>query len=196
MPATKDEIAVEFRKVVLRHGFRRAAVEDVARSLRISKKTIYDFFGSKEDLYGYAVELWAAEQRRHVESMLTETTALGRITQVTSIAFADARRGFASNPHDDATEPPEILARVNARVFKPMIRDLLMQGNASGELCVEDPDMTAAFFVAIGTEAVRMLREDPSSRPEGAALDAIRRLVPGTVRTTRGRRQQHRSKGQ
>lgn len=181
MPATKDEIAMEFRKLVLRYGYRRAAVEDVARSLRISKKTIYDFFPSKEDLYRYAVELWATEQRRHVESMLTETTALRRIAQMTSIAFADARRGFESNPYQDATEPPEILAQVNARVFGPMIRDLLVQGNASGEFHVEDPDMTAAFGVAIGTEAVRMLREDPSSRPEEAALDAIRRLVVGAV---------------
>ncbi len=181
MPATKDEIAMEFRKVVLRYGYRRAAVEDVARSLRISKKTIYEFFGSKDNLYRYAVELWATEQRRRVESMLTETTALGRIAQVTSIAFADARRGFATNPYQDSSEPPEIVAQVNAQVFGPMIRDLLVQGKASGELCVDDPDMTAAFFVAIGTEAVRMLREDPSSHPEEAALDAIRRLVVGTA---------------
>jgi AcrR family transcriptional regulator len=171
---------MEFRRQVLRYGYRRAAVEDVARVLRISKKTIYEAFPSKEDLYRSAIELWATEQRRHVESMLTETSALGRIAQVTSIAFADARSGFESNPYQDATEPPEILAQVNARVFGPMIRDLLVQGNASGEFHVEDPDMTAAFFVAIGTEAVRMFREDPSSHPEEAALDAMRRLVVGT----------------
>jgi AcrR family transcriptional regulator len=181
MPATKDEIATQFRKLVLRYGYRRAAVEDVARALRISKKTIYDFFPSKEDLYRYAIESWATEQRRHVESMLTDTTALGRIAQAASIAFADARRGFESNPYQDTTEPPEILALVNAQVFGPMIRDLLVQGNASGEFCVEDPDMTAAFVVVVGTEAVRMLREDPLSHPEEAALDAIRRLVVGAV---------------
>lgn len=185
MPATRDEIAVEFRRLVLRYGYRRAAVEDVARVLRISKKTIYEAFPSKEDLYRYAIELWATEQRRHVESMLTETTALGRVAQVTSIAFADARRGFAANPYQDSSEPPEILAQVNAQVFGPMIRDLLAQGNASGELCLVDPDMTAAFFVAIGTEAVRMLREDPSSHPEDAALDAIRRLAGNTVQRER-----------
>ena len=181
MPATNDEIATEFRSQVLRHGYRRAAVEDVARALRISKKTIYEAFASKEELYRYAVKLWANEQRRHVESMLTEAPALGRIAQVTSIAFADARRGFADNPYHDSSEPPEIVAEVNAQVFGPMIRDLLEQGNASGEFGVEDPATTAAFVVAIGTEAVRMLREDPSSQPEDAALDALRRLVIGEV---------------
>ncbi len=181
MPATKDEIANEFRRLVLHHGYRRAAVEDVARSLRISKTTIYELFASKEELYGYAVELWAREQRRHVESLLTATGALGRIEQVVEIAFVDARRGFGANPYDDASEPSEIVAQVNARVFGPMIRDLIEQGNASGELHVDDPEMTAAFAVAIGTEAVRRLRDDPASAPEAAALSALRRLLVGVV---------------
>lgn len=181
MPATKDEIAATFGKLVLRYGYRRASVDDLARALRISKQTIYEYFGTKEGLYRTSVELWATQQRQRVESALTETSALGRITEVTAIAFADARRSFAANPHSDATEPPEIVDEVNAQVFGPMVRDLIVQGNETGELQVEDPEMTAAFAVAIGTEAARMMRDDPSSRPENTALDAMRRLVAGVV---------------
>ena len=50
MPATKDEIALTFMGLAMRYGFRRTAVEDVARALRISKKTIYEYFPSKEAL--------------------------------------------------------------------------------------------------------------------------------------------------
>jgi AcrR family transcriptional regulator len=181
MSATKDEIARTFSALVTRFGYRRTSVEDVARALHISKKTIYDFFSSKEDLYRYAIELWAKEQRARVESLLTEPTALGRIAQATSIAFADARRGFEANPLGDDTESPEIVAEVNTKVFGPIIRDLIVQGNATGEFAVADPERTAAFGVAIGVEAVRMLREDPSSHAEEAALDAMRRLVAGVV---------------
>jgi AcrR family transcriptional regulator len=182
MPATKDQIATEFRDLVLRFGYRRAAVEDVARSLRISKKTIYELFPGKEALYRYAVELWATEQRRHVESLLTAPTSLGRVEQAVAVAFADARRGFSASPYVDNSEPPEIVADVNAQVFAPMIRALIEQGNASGELRVEDPEMTAAFLVAIGTEAIRRLREDPAGEAEAAALAAIRRLLAGVVK--------------
>ncbi len=181
MPATKDEIAKTFSALVARFGYRRTSVEDVARTLRISKKTIYDSFSSKEDLYRYAIELWATEQRAHVESLITAPTAVGRIEQVTSIAFADARRGFEASPGNDVSEPSEITAEVNARVFGPMVRDLIAAGNAAGELDVPDPETTAAFVVAIGTEAVRRVRDDPSSHPEEAALDAIRRLIAGVV---------------
>lgn len=167
---------------MLRYGYRRAAVEDVARALHISKKTIYDLFAGKKELYRYSVELWATEQRRRVESMLTATSALGRVAEVTAIACADARRGYESSPFHFADEPPEILAEVNAKVFGPMVRDFIEQGNRSGELHVEDPELTAAFGVAIGMEAVRMMREDPTSHPEEAALDAVRRLLAGVVK--------------
>lgn len=181
MPATRDEIAGAFSELALRYGYRRASVDDLARALHISKQTIYEHFGTKKDLYRASVELWAMQQREHVESVLAETSALGRIVEVTGIAFADARRGFEANPSQDPSEPPEIVAEVNARVFGPMVQGLIVQGNEAGELHVDDPEMTAAFAMAIGTEAIRMMRADPSSRAPEAALNAIRRLVAGVM---------------
>ena len=177
MPATKDEIAAKFMELAFRFGYRRTAVEDVARELRISKKTIYEHFSSKQDLLRYALELGAREQRARVESLLTETTAVGRVQQVAGIALADVRRFFESRPHEEMVEPPELTAQINDLVFGPMVRDLLVQGVETGELDVPDPDVTAAFVVAMGMEAVRMIREDPSCHPEATLLDALRRLV-------------------
>ena len=57
MPATKDEIALTFMGLTVRYGFKRTAVEDVARALRISKKTIYEYFPSKDAMLEYALEL-------------------------------------------------------------------------------------------------------------------------------------------
>ena len=181
MPATKDQIAGAFGELALRFGYRRASVDDLARGLRISKQTIYEHFPTKQDLYRASVELWAKQQRQRVESLLTEATALGRIAEVTRIAFADARRGFETNPYQDATEPPEIVAEVNTRVFGPMVQRLIVQGNEAGEFHVDDPEVTAVFLMAIGMEAIRMLREDPASRAPDAAIDAMRRLVAGVL---------------
>jgi AcrR family transcriptional regulator len=177
MPATKDEIAAKFMELAFRYGYRRTAVEDVARELRISKKTIYEHFSSKDELLRYALEMSARAQRARVESLLTETTALGRVQQVTGIALADARRFFESRPHGEMIEPPELQAQVNEMVFAPMVRDLIVEGVATGEFDVADPDTTAAFFVAMGMEAVRMIRDDPSCRPEEALLESVRRLI-------------------
>jgi AcrR family transcriptional regulator len=179
MPATKDEIALTFMGLAVRYGFKRTAVEDVARALRISKKTIYEYFPSKEALLEYALELGALQQRRRVESLLTETTALGRALEVTRIALSDARAGFAQNPGVELVEPPEIQTRVNDRVYGPMVRDLLEQGVAAGEFEVADVDLTSRFVQVLGMEAVRQIHDDPASRPEEATILAIRRLITG-----------------
>ena len=179
MPASKDEIALTFMGLTVRYGFRRTAVEDVARALRISKKTIYEYFPSKEAILEYALELAALQQRQRVESLLTEPTALGRALQVTRTALADAREGFAQNPGVELVEPPEIQTRVNDRVYGPMVRDLLAQGVAAGEFEVADIDLTSRFVQAIGMEAVRQIHDDPASRPEEATVQAIRRLITG-----------------
>ena len=179
MPATKDEIALTFMALAVRYGFRRTAVEDVATALRISKKTIYEYFPSKDAMLEYALELGALEQRRRVESLLTETTALGRSLEIIRIALADARAGFAQNPGVELAEPPELQTRVNDRVYGPMIRDLLEQGVAAGEFEVADVELTSRFVQAIGMEAVRQIHDDPESHPEEATVEAIRRLITG-----------------
>jgi AcrR family transcriptional regulator len=187
VPATKDEIALTFMGLALRHGFRRTAVEDVAKARRISKKTIYEYFSSKEALLDYALELGALEQRRRVESGLTEKTALGRALQIARIALADARAGFAQNPGVELVEPPEIQTQVNDRVYGPMIRDLLEQGVAAGEFEVADVELTSRFVQAIGMEAVRQIHDDPASDPEEATVEALRRLITGEGRRRAGK---------
>jgi AcrR family transcriptional regulator len=178
VPANKDEIALTFMGLALRFGFRRASVEDVARALKISKKTIYEHFASKDEMLEYALELAALDQRLRVESLLTETTALGRALQVTRIALSDARAAFAQNPGLELVDP-QLQAAVNDRVYGPMVRDLLVQGVATSEFDVPDPDMTSRFVQAIGMEAVRQIHDDPESLPEAATVEAIRRLIVG-----------------
>jgi AcrR family transcriptional regulator len=179
MPATKDEIALTFMGLAVRYGFKRTAVEDVTKALRISKKTVYEYFPSKDAMLEYALELAALQQRRRIESLLTETTALGRSLEITRIALSDARAGFAANPGLDLAGPPELQTRVNDRVYGPMIRDLLEQGVAAGEFEVADVDLTSRFVQAIGMEAVRQIHDDPASHPEEATVLAIRRLITG-----------------
>jgi AcrR family transcriptional regulator len=178
MPATRDEIALTFMGLALRYGFRRTAVEDVAKVLRISKKTIYEYFSSKDALVEHALELTALQQRQRVESLLTETTALGRVLQITRIALSDARAGFARNPGAELVDP-ELQTRVNDRVYGPMVRDLLAQGVAAGEFEVADIELTSRFLQAIGLEAVRQIGDDPECDPEEATVQAIRRLITG-----------------
>lgn len=179
MPATKDEIAATFMDLAFHYGYRRTAVEDVARRLSISKKTIYEYFPSKEALLEYALELGAQGQRARVESLLTDATALGRALEATRIALTDARAFFEQSPSAEMVEPPELQAQINERVYGPMVRDLLEQGVAAGEFQVADVELTTKFVLVVGMEGVRLIRGDPTSHPEEATIQAVRRLITG-----------------
>jgi AcrR family transcriptional regulator len=178
MPANRDEIAATFMAVAFRYGFKRTSVEDVARALRISKKTIYEAFPSKEAMLEYALELAALEQRRSVEARLTETSALGRALETVRMALADARAGFAANPTVELVDP-DLQAEVNDRVYGPMVRDLLESGVTAGAFQVADVELTSRFVMAVGMEAVRQIHDDPAGRPEEAAVEAVRRMIVG-----------------
>ncbi len=178
MPAGRDEIATTFLSLAFRYGFRRTSVEDVAKALHISKKTIYEAFPSKAAILEYALELTALEQRRSVEARLTETSALGRALETVRMALADARAGFAANPTVELVDP-DLQAQVNDRVYGPMVHDLLASGAAAGAFRIADVEMTSRFVMAIGMEAVRQIHDDPGNRPEEAAAEAVRRVIVG-----------------
>jgi AcrR family transcriptional regulator len=180
VPADRDQIALVFMSLAFRRGFRRASVEDVARALHISKKTIYEAFPSKEALLEYALELAALERRGNVEACITETTALGRALQVVRIALADARGGFAESPGVELIDP-EMQAGVNDRVYRPMVRDLLEAGVAADAFNIDDVEMTSRFIQAIGMEAARQIHDHPESHPEEATVEAVRRMIVGGV---------------
>lgn len=178
MPTTKDEIARCFMGQVARFGYRRSSVDDVARLLRVSKKTIYGHFPGKEALYDYAVAQWAVEQRARVETLMTETTPTGRLREMVGFAFADAARGFAAtSPGEAWTQPPELFARANEHVFAPWIRDVIVAGNEAGEFDVADPDLTTAFCMAVAVEGMRQLAEGIRDNPVDEVTAAILRLV-------------------
>ena len=60
---TRERIADVFKKHFTYFGFKKTSVDEVAKELKISKKTIYQFFSSKEiksrTRQGYSVTNWA-----------------------------------------------------------------------------------------------------------------------------------------
>jgi len=177
MSCTKDEMARTFLALVGQYGYRRATVEDVATHCRISKKTIYGLFESKAALYEYALGLWAEQQRAAVEARLTANSPSRRLDQWVRLAFADAREASTKVTHPVVDVPEDVVSEVNERVFAPLIRDLLVRGNAEGTWTVADPALTARFCVAVGVEGVSRLLHDPAHDTETATLETIRRIV-------------------
>lgn len=63
IPDQKLDILVRSTGVFMQFGLRSVTMDDVARELKISKKTIYKYFTDKEDLLSQALELYFTQDR-------------------------------------------------------------------------------------------------------------------------------------
>ncbi|MGD9101586.1 MAG: TetR/AcrR family transcriptional regulator, partial [Anaerolineae bacterium] len=63
MDAKKEQIADAFQKHFNHFGYKKTSVGDIARELKISKKTIYQHFSTKEEIFYYVVSRIARQYR-------------------------------------------------------------------------------------------------------------------------------------
>lgn len=56
MSEVKDKILTEAELLFMRYGFKSITMDDVAREIGVSKKTLYQFFADKNDLVSQCVE--------------------------------------------------------------------------------------------------------------------------------------------
>lgn len=54
--ARKEEIIRAAEKLFLENGFENTSVDDISREAKFTKRTIYQYFANKEDLF-FAVEI-------------------------------------------------------------------------------------------------------------------------------------------
>lgn len=59
----------EARMLLLRYGIKSMTMDDVAKELRVSKKTLYRFVRNKEDLVKQVMELECTRHRKKVDSV-------------------------------------------------------------------------------------------------------------------------------
>lgn len=108
MASTPAQIRILDRvlPMFLREGVRSVTMDDVAASLKISKKTLYKHFANKRDLVALAVRRHCREERRRVEAVrrgsedaIDEMLRIGRLVTEQLGALnpdlvADIRRFF------------------------------------------------------------------------------------------------------
>jgi AcrR family transcriptional regulator len=185
-------------RLLMRYGYRRMTVDDLAREAKIGKGTVYLHFDSKEEVALAVVNLWservfdrlrvlAAEARPPAQRLLRmlDARVLGRFDQL-----GDAPESM----HDmlAAIRPALLIQRerlleVEAGIFAGVLRGL-----ASGARPSEPVLLRTARALLTGTNWLLPYYQDPSQR--SARTDVQRRtrdvaalLVSGAKQTLRRR---------
>jgi len=178
MSATQKEIAEVFRRRVEEVGYAKATLDDVARSMKISKKTIYVHFDGKRDIYAYIVERQAAREQARLAAMLAALpTYAARVEAAMRIMLDTARQHVERTDRDEWLAEYEVAADAFRKANGDLLRELVQAGMEAGEFAPGDAGLVEKMLAAMLVEYVLLVREDPSYDRDEELLGRIRRFI-------------------
>jgi len=160
------------RREFFAHGFARTTMDDLARHLGMSKKTLYRHFRSKDELVAVLLETKAAEIRAGFEAIFGEAQKgfFDRIAALFRHLHEQLGEVSATFLRDLKRLRPDLFARleqVRTEIIPAVWGRLLREGIESGDIRAEiDPDETAYLILlfiqaAIQPEPLGRLRRAP-----------------------------------
>jgi AcrR family transcriptional regulator len=175
---TQQQIADVFRRRMDEVGYSGTTLDDVARSLRISKKTIYVHFGGKREIYAYIVERQAAQEKARLMAMLAALpTFAARVEAAVRIVIELGRRHVQETDRDEWFAQYEVAADAFSKANGDLIRELVRAGMDSGEFPPGDPRLVEQMVTAMVLEYLLVVRDDPSYDRDEELLARILRFI-------------------
>ena len=158
-------------------GFDGTSMDQIAARADVSKRTVYNHFPSKEDLFQEIVaELTARSDRTESFSFDDEGTIEEQLTTI-GATILDAMAGddfinLARVVLSRFLHAPELAARIHKghKPFRAGLMSWIETASAEGRLNVGDPDMAARQFVALLNAAAlwpQVLAAQPPLTPAG-----------------------------
>ena len=174
----RQQIAEVFGRRVAEVGYRKATVDDVARALRISKKTIYVHFESKREIYAFIVEREAAREKARLAAVLAALpTYTARLEAALRITLDMGRRHAAETGREEWLAEYEVAADAYRQANGDLIRELVQAGIDAGEFAPGDARLAEKLIVAMIVEYLQMVNADPSFDRDAELLERIRRFI-------------------
>jgi len=177
----KEEIANAFMKFFLEHGMKKTIVDEVVKSLGMSKKTIYKYFnsGKEEALYFFYRKIADA----HVIQLENELKSISLVTE--KLRFVLRQIYGISRPHVEANVANEddyaVEAEIVGSAFKDAYQDILMrtisEGIQTNIFKSVDIELTIYLIRGMILESLRIVHQNHSRQVEDASIDAIMKIL-------------------
>jgi len=169
--ARRAEILDAALRVFGQYGYRRTSVDDIAREAGIAKGTVYLSFASKE-------EVFQALAQRLAQQMLTGAEAASRAPGTTAEKLAAMHVAWFGTYAETITRSPHAAELLDAKHrlsadlaadgtarYRQLVRDVLAEAAATGELELEPAGLTADTAAELLIAAARGLDPRPDKLP-------------------------------
>ena len=175
----KIKIADAFKKHFMHFGFKKTTVDEVVADLGISKKTIYKYFDSKDDIFYFIISSKAEARRIMIEHELEViSSAAKKMETMIRINFTEFRKIHKKKSHalDDRFQY-EIASMAFRESFNRLVSDIIEEGVENEEFTVCHHEMTVKYIQALITETVRALRENSLAEPEESLICTVNKIL-------------------
>lgn len=148
----RESILKEAKRQILRLGFRKFTVEDIACALGISKKTIYKHFAGKNEIISAVVDAVLEQEQAYTEQVMSMPA--GQIDKMEALLFFQGGDGIPGWVVDELKRfyPEEYKKRENIQLIKRQyFNQLFAEGIRTGDI---RPDVHAGVLNAMVRQTV------------------------------------------
>lgn len=151
----REQVVQSARQVFARYGYKKTALDDIAREARKGKSTIYYYFKSKDEIFKAVIDAEAEIRKQAIEKEISQITDsrlklktyiyVRMLTLKMVVNYYEAIKNdlldnlyFVNSLRDDHFEE-EIL----------QVKTMLLEGVEIGDFTIENPDLTAKTIVTL-----------------------------------------------
>ena len=162
MNPTARQIVDIFGEHVRRAGYDKANLDDVARELKISKKTIYAHFESKRDIYAHVVARQALQEKARLSSAVGELPDYtSKVEAVVRSVIEMGRRHVHRTSEEEWLHEYAIAADAFRQATGELLRELVQGGMDAGEFSAGDAVLVEKMVAAMIVEYLMIVNADP-----------------------------------
>lgn len=156
-------------QLISEYGFQKASVHEIARIAKVSPATIYNYFGTKEQLYADLIMNWVDKQLEQYERILESGLSFRDKAKEIMLLEAKHIRLISDEVMNDRSEEGKKLAQLMESVSEEMILPFMMKfiavGKQEGALRNDLTEETAMLYFNMYNRELSRLWEaaDPES---------------------------------
>jgi len=174
----KEVIADTFQKHFNHFGYKKTSIDDISAELHISKKTIYEHFSTKEEIFYFIVSRIAHQYLRSMEQDLVKfSTYNEKLTRLIHLIFTEAKKWLKENDAFEFRYKYEIGELAFKDAYIELLQKLVTQGMESGEFAHAPIDMTVRLIQGMISESIRLVSVNPDLQIEDHLTEATLKLL-------------------
>lgn len=194
MVVVKSEIRAEIvgiaRKVFSRYGYRKATMDEIARSAKMGKSSLYYYYKSKEEIFEAVVVREAQELKRQLERVInSDKMPMERLKDYFMFRLYHVKTvsNFYTVLNEEAFEQMKFVQRIRSKFEEEeykMVYTILDRGIKEGDFVINNPDIGAIAFTTMlkGLELPLFLNKYKRAEKEKLLENLIQVVFYGLVK--------------